>query len=122
LTVSNYPSLCETYGSTAARSTLSSVATFAQAALRQVDLLARLDDGEFAILLPGSTGAEAKQIARRLYVSAANCEARIDGERVHLSVTDGIGEFRRDDTTETLMSRAREAADVERPLADAARS
>jgi diguanylate cyclase (GGDEF)-like protein len=122
LSVSNYPSLCETYGSAAARSALGSVATFAQAALRQVDLLARLEDGEFAILLPGSTGIEAKQIAKRLHMSAANCDARISGERIHLAVAHGIGEFRRDDTTETMMSRARETAQVERPLADAARS
>ena len=53
--------------------TLDSVALFTQSALREMDLLARLDDGEFIVLLPGSTLSEANQIAKRLQTAAANC-------------------------------------------------
>lgn len=118
LAVSNYSSLSESYGEAAARSMLGAVTTFTQAALRQIDLLARLDEGQFAILLPGSTSNEAKQIAKRLHVSAANCDARINCERVHLVVTHGIAEFRPNDTAEAMLARAGQAAGTERPAAD----
>ncbi len=113
LRVANYTTLCETYGEADARTTLDAVAAFTQLALRQVDLLARLDDGEFAVLLPGSTRTEANQIAKRLHMSAANCDARLHNEKVHIDVTHGIAEFRPNDTAESMMARARLAADAE---------
>jgi diguanylate cyclase len=119
LGVANYKSLSESYGESAARSTLSAVASFTQAALRQIDLLARLDEGQFAILLPGSTSSEAKQIAKRLHMSAANCDARINNERIHLVVTHGIAEFRPNDTAEAMLVRAGEAAGTEKSAVDA---
>jgi len=119
LRVANYAALCQTYGEDAARTTLDAVAAFTQLALRQIDLLARLDDGEFAVLLPGSTRTEANQIAKRLHMSAANCDARLQNERVHLNVTHGIAEFRPSDTAESMLTRARLAAESESPQATA---
>jgi len=119
LSVANFDSLSESYGEAAARSALGAVATFTQAALRQIDLLARINDGQFAILLPGSTSSEANQIAKRLHVSAANSDARINNERVHLVVTHGIAEFRPNDTAEAMLSRASQAAGAEHSVADA---
>jgi diguanylate cyclase len=119
LGVSNYKSLSESYGPAAARSTLGAVTIFTQAALRQIDLLARLDEGQFAILLPGSTSNEANQIAKRLHMSAANCDARINNERIHLVVTHGIAEFRPNDTADAMLARASQAAGAQRPQAEA---
>jgi diguanylate cyclase len=113
LRVANYPTLCGEYGEAAARTTLDAVAALTQLALRQIDLLARLDEGEFAVLLPGSTRNEANQIAKRLHMSAANCDARIENERVSLNVTHGISEFRPNDTAESMMTRAQLATDAE---------
>lgn len=119
LSVANYRSLGEAYGESAARSMLSAVANFTQAALRQIDLLARIEEGQFAILLPGSTSNEANQIAKRLHISAANCDARISNERVHLVVTHGIAEFRPNDTAEAMLSRASIAAGSQYTLKEA---
>jgi diguanylate cyclase len=113
LRVANYAALCQSYGQESARTTLDAVAAFTQLALRQIDVLARLDDGEFAVLLPGSTRTEANQIAKRLHMSATNCDARLQNERVQLNVTHGIAEFRPGDTAESMMTRARLAADAE---------
>lgn len=115
LRVANYVELCKTYGEEAAGSTLEAVAAFTQPALRQIDLLARLDGGEFAVLLPGSTRNEANQIAKRLQVAAANCDVRIQNERVPVRVAHGIAEFRPGDTAESMMERARQAAEAEAP-------
>ena len=64
-------------------------------------------------MLPGSTRNEANQIAKRLQVAAANCDARIQNERVPVRVAHGIAEFRAGDTAESMMARARQAAEVE---------
>lgn len=122
LRVANYAELCQTYGETAARTALDAVAAFTQLALRQIDLLARLDDGEFAVLLPGSTRIEANQIAKRLHMSAANCDAKLGNEKVHILVTHGIAEFRPEDTAESMLGRARATADAETTQAASART
>ncbi len=110
LRIENYGALCQAHGESAARTTLDAVTSFTQLALRQIDLLARLDDGEFAVLLPGSTRSEANQIAKRLQMSAANCDARLHSEKVRFSMSHGIAEFHADDTAESMMSRAKMAA------------
>lgn len=110
LRVDNCPAICEGYGRVAARAVLDEVASFTESALRESDLLARLDD-DFAILLPGSTGVEAGRIAKRLQMSAANRNARLKGEQVPIRLTLGIAEFHPHDTAESLMIRAKEAAD-----------
>lgn len=113
LRIGNYGTICQTYGESAARTTLDAVTSFTQLALRQIDLLARLDDGEFVVLLPGSTRTEANQIAKRLQMSAANCDTRLHNEKVRISMSHGIAEFRADDTAESMMSRAKAAAGAE---------
>jgi diguanylate cyclase len=122
LHVANYPALCQAHGIDAARAALDAVAAFTQLALRQIDLLARLEEGEFAVLLPGSTRTEANQIAKRLHMSAANCDAKISNVRVQLSVSHGIAEFRPSDSAESMMSRARLAVDSNPAAAAAVRS
>jgi diguanylate cyclase len=113
LRVNNYATLCQAYGSAAADTTLDAVASFTQAALRPCDRLARLDDGEFVALLPGSTHNEANQIAKRLHMSAANCDVRLHHDQVLLNMTHGIAEFRPGDSAESMMARAQLAADAE---------
>lgn len=113
LRVGDYASLCEKYGEAAAQTALEAVAAFTQPALRQIDLLALVGGGEFAVMLPGSTRNEANQIAKRLHMAAANCDARIRNERVPVRVVHGIAEFRPGDTAETMMARSRLAADSE---------
>jgi diguanylate cyclase len=122
LCVNNYATLCQAYGAAAAGATLDAVAAFTQAALRPCDRLARLDDGEFAVLLPGSTRDEANQIAKRLHMSATNCDVQLHKERVRLSVTHGIAEFRTSDSADSMLARARLAADAEATQLASARS
>ena len=93
--------------------TLDSVALFTQSALREMDLLARLDDGEFIVLLPGSTLSEANQIAKRLQTSATNCVFPVQNEKTQLRVTHGIAELRPNETAAILMARAKAMVESE---------
>jgi diguanylate cyclase (GGDEF)-like protein len=110
LQVVDYSRIRQQYGKSVGHLMLDSVALFTQATLREMDLLARLEDGEFIVLMPGSTAMEASQIAKRLQVSAASCMFPLDESKSQLRVTQGIAELRPNETAEILMARAKSAA------------
>jgi len=115
LRVDDYSVVREQYGKSVGNLMLDSVAMFAQSALREMDLLARLEDGEFMILMPGSTTAEANQVSKRLQASAASCVFPLQDSKSQLRVTLGIAELRPRETATSLMARAKDAAGVEQP-------
>lgn len=113
LQVDNYAQIRQQYGKSVAHMTLDSVALFTQAALREMDLLARLDDGEFVVLLPGSTLSEANQVAKRLQTSATNCVFPPQYDKTQLRMTHGIAQLRPNETAAILMARAKATCDTE---------
>jgi diguanylate cyclase len=113
LRVDEFAVIHEQYGKAVAHLVLESVATFSQSALREMDLLARLGDGELAMLLPGSTFSEANQVAKRLHTSASNCVFPINNDKTQLDVTLGIVELRPNETAELLIARAKAAVESE---------
>jgi diguanylate cyclase len=113
LKVDDFETIRAEYGKTVAHVTLDSVALFTQSALREMDLLARLDDGEFVVLLPGSTLTEANQVARRLQTAATNCVIPVQNKKSRLQVTHGIAELRPNETAALLMARAKAAVEAE---------
>jgi diguanylate cyclase len=113
LQVDNYPVIRQQYGKSVAHLTLDSVALFTQSALREMDLLARLDDGEFIVLLPGSTLTEANQVGKRLQTAATNCVFPLQNEKAQLKVTHGIAELRPNETAAILMARAKAIVEAE---------
>jgi diguanylate cyclase len=119
LQVDDYSTVGKQYGKSVAHIMLDSVALFTQSALRDMDLLARLDDGEFIVLMPGSTLLEANQIAKRLQTAAANCVVPLKSQKSRLRVSHGIAELRPNETAASLMARAKaivEAEDAQRLL------
>jgi diguanylate cyclase len=115
LLIDDYSLICEQYGRSVARLMLDSVATFTQSALREMDLLGRLNDGEFVILMPGSTMAEANQVAKRLQASAASCLFPLQQSKSQLRVTLGVAELRPSETAAAVMARAKAVVDAEQP-------
>lgn len=120
LRVSDYRGIQREYGKSIGRLTLESVAGFTQETLREMDMLAQLDEGEFVALLPGSTLSEAGQIARRLQNTAANCVIPLKDQKVQLRISHGIAQLQPNETALAVLTRAShedEAADADRPLA-----
>jgi diguanylate cyclase len=113
LRVDDFAAIRSEYGKSIAHLTLDSVALFTQSALREMDLLARLDDGDFVALLPGSTLTEASQIAKRMQATAANCAIPMQNKKSRLQMTHGIAELRPNETAALLMARAKSAVDAE---------
>lgn len=113
--VDDYPQIRHQYGKSMGHLMLDSVALFTQSALREMDLLARLEDGEFIILMPGSTTAEANQVAKRLQASAASCMFPLQDSKSQLRVSLGVAELRPNETAEILMARAKSAVRAVQP-------
>jgi diguanylate cyclase (GGDEF)-like protein len=121
--VDDFAKIKQEYGKSVAHLALDSVAQFTQASLREMDLLARLEEGEFIALLPGSTLLEATQIGKRLQTAAANSTVPAQNEKPQLRVSHGIAELRPNETAALLMARAKAAvataAEHTKPLATA---
>jgi GGDEF domain-containing protein len=79
--------------------------------LREMDYLARLEDGDFVALLPGSTLSEAGQVARRLHNAVATCSMPHGNGRIQLQLTHGIAQLQPSETAIGLMARAKEEND-----------
>jgi diguanylate cyclase len=81
--------------------------------LRPKDLLARLDNGEFVVMLPGNTRAEAAQIAKRVQITMSNCVVPLKDRELRVRFRHGIAELKSKETAQQLLFRARQ--DVARP-------
>jgi diguanylate cyclase len=107
LQVDDFQSISQRYGKAAASLAIDSVATFFHSALREMDLLAQLDGGEFVAMLPGSTTAEATQVVKRMQTAVANCTFPIGDKKVQLQFTHGVAQLQPNETAERLMARAK---------------
>ncbi len=107
LQVDDFATVRQQYGTSVAHIMLDSVALFTQSALRDMDFLARLDDGQFIVLMPGSTLLEANQIAKRLQTATANCVIPLENQKTRLRVSHGVAELRPNETADSLMARAK---------------
>jgi len=111
-----YNSLRKNYGDGVAIMTLDSVAQFLQATLREMDLLGRLEDGQFVMMLPDAAREDAELVAERAAAALATCSVPIGDEQLKLETKIGVACLRGDDSAATLMTRAAKAQS-EQPLA-----
>jgi diguanylate cyclase len=107
LNVDDYRTIEQDYGKSIAKLALDSVATFFHSALREMDLLARINDGEFVAMLPGSTEAEAHQIAKRMQVAMSNCLIPIRDQQTRLTCSHGVAQLKPNETAPLLVARAK---------------
>lgn len=111
LEVDQYEAIRRDFGAAAAELTLDSVAQFINTTLRDMDLLARAGEGDFLVMLPGSSKLEAWQVGRRVEASMAGCVIPAGGKRIRLSVRYGIAVTVEEDTADSIVERARLAID-----------
>jgi diguanylate cyclase len=109
LKVSDYATIKREYGKSIAHLMLDSVAQFTTSVLREMDVLARLDEGEFGVMLPGSTEGEAAQVAHRLQAAMANSTAPVGDRIVQIKASQGIAQLQAKETATQLMARAARA-------------
>lgn len=79
--------------------------------LRRQDVVARVGDDEFAVLLPETAADELMEMAERLRARASADPYLVDGAEVRVSVSAGVATLRADEADEQLAVRARRGVD-----------
>jgi diguanylate cyclase len=108
--IDEYDVVSQKYGAGFARQ-MSEVAEPAlNKALREMDVLAKLDHGEFVVMLPGKTQKDAALVAKKMRSAAANCVLPLVDREFPLCLTEGIAELKPNELAQELLARARQAA------------
>lgn len=110
LKIEEYDVVNQKYGGAIARQMMDVAAPALEKALREMDVLAKLDHGEFVLMLPGKTQGEAGQLAKRMRSTTANCILPLVDRELQLRFRDGIAELKPNETAQELLARARQAA------------
>jgi len=72
-------------------------------------VLTKLENGEFVLMLPGSSQGEVSHVVKRLRASTAGCKLPLVDREVPIGFRHGIAELKRNETAQELLARARQA-------------
>jgi diguanylate cyclase (GGDEF)-like protein len=92
-----------------AKTIIDTTVNFLRAAVREMDLVCRYDDTEFAMLLPTAELPDAAAIAERLRQAVNHCSLPVEGKYIRLSMSVGGAQAMADDDSNSLIGRAKEA-------------
>jgi diguanylate cyclase len=106
--VRDYQRLETTYGTAVGSLLLDSLASFIGSTLRDMDLLGKLDDGEFVVMLPGSSSSAAKIVGQRVRSSVSLCPIPMGSQQIRLELDLGVASVQADDDAPTAMANARD--------------
>lgn len=106
--VKDFPKIETAYGNAVGALLLDSLAAFISSTLREMDLLAKLDDGEFAVLLPGSSTSAAKIVGQRVKTSISHFPVALGAQNIRLDLDLGVAGVEIGDDAASTMARAKE--------------
>jgi diguanylate cyclase (GGDEF)-like protein len=108
LKIEDYDEVTRNHGKAVARQMVDASASALEKALREMDVLARLENGEFVAMLPGNTQAEAGQIAKRMRIAMNRCVVPLPDREIHVQVRLSIAELGVHETAQELLVRVRQ--------------
>ena len=106
LQVGDYANLVKEYGDAVGQLLLDSVAQFIRSTLRDMDLLGKLRDGDFVVMLPGSSEKEANMVGGRVQDAISQCVIPIGDKKLQLELQLGVTDVYPTDNSESMMARA----------------
>ncbi len=74
--------------------------------------MTKLENGEFVVMLPGSTQAEVVHVVKRMRAAAANCVLPLVDRQLQIRFRDGIAELKSNESAQELLARARQAVNA----------
>ncbi len=107
LRIEEYDIVVRKYGSAIARQMVDSATPAFDKALREMDFLMKLDNGEFVVMLPGSTQAEARQLAKRMRAATSHCVLPVMDRELQIRLRYSIAELKSGETAQEILARAR---------------
>jgi diguanylate cyclase len=110
LQIEEYNAVARNSGKAIARQMLDLAEPAIKKVLRSKDLLARLDNGEFVIMLPGNTPSEAAQLVKRLQITMQNSIVPLKDRELRMRFRHGIAELKHAETAQQLLFKSRQDA------------
>ncbi|THB67745.1 MAG: GGDEF domain-containing protein [Gammaproteobacteria bacterium] len=99
----------DNFGHAAGDKVLKTVARVLQANLRETDFIARFGGEEFVIIMPETTGEDASKVADKLRVTVNDCPFHSNNEKVPVTISFGVAEFKKEDSCEAVFDKADKA-------------
>ena len=96
----------DTHGHLAGDEVLRSIARSLRRKMRETDVVARYGGEEFAVILPGTTIAEARHSASRAREAIEQTRVEFQGNELHVTASLGVAEVRPGETGSSLIQRA----------------
>jgi diguanylate cyclase len=109
LKIDEYDVVNRKYGAAVGRQMMEIAGPAFQKGLREMDVLTKLENGEFVLMLPGSSQGEVSHAVKRLRASTAGCKLPLVDREVPIGFRHGIAELKRNETAQELLARARQA-------------
>lgn len=113
--IEDYDVIRKKYGILVARQVVDAAAPAFQRVLREMDIMSRLENGEFVIMLPGSTQSDVLHVLKRMQSAAANCVLPMVDRQLELRFRHGIVELKANESAQDLLARARDATNAPAP-------
>ncbi len=108
LKIDEYEVVNREQGAAIARQLVDLTAPVLNKGLREMDIMARLDNGEFIVMLPGSTQAETSQVAKRMRTASSHCVLPLVDRELPVRLLHCIAELKPSETAQELIARARQ--------------
>ena len=106
LDIDHFKSINDGHGHAAGDCALCHFASIVSDGIRRGDIFGRLGGEEFAVLLPGTSGADAVAIVDRLRLRVAEAALAIPGGEVKCTFSAGVEEYETGESLKNLMARA----------------
>jgi GGDEF domain-containing protein len=110
LKIEDYEVIGQKYGRTIARQMSDAAEPALNKVLGEADVLAKLDLGEFIVMLPGKTQGEASVLLKKMRNATSHCVMPMVDRPLDLKFCHGIAELKAEETAQELLARARHAA------------
>jgi diguanylate cyclase (GGDEF)-like protein len=106
LDIDHFKKVNDTYGHGVGDETLVRFVQACSSCLRAMDTLGRTGGEEFAVLLPETALANAREVAERMRAEVAECLINVDQGTFQITVSIGLAQLQEDESFEALMARA----------------
>jgi diguanylate cyclase len=110
--VKDFDKLETTYGTAVGTLLLDSLAAYITSTLRDMDMLGKLEAGEFVVMLPGSSASAARIVGQRVKASISQCPVALGTQQIRLDLDLGVTGVQPDDDAPRALIRARKAMEI----------